>query len=262
MTDIAVLKETPWETRNLGIPSYAVRPDFFDAPDFAGLGAEMGALATAHGRFFVSARLGKQRLALVPELQTLGFYLVECSVSPVMVLGKNPVLLRFEREPEAFVPARYSLQELEFTTPAEKAGSWTEVLEPLAAGSFSDDRFHHDHRCPAELADRRFAYWIADLLADPAAVFHLLRLRGELVGFCARKGDHPVVAGFGRSRTTSGLGEYFWLSICRAAKAEGLPSLRTQVSCNNLPSLNLCARIGFRFTDTAYTFHLWRDRNA
>ena len=258
MTDTRLLKETPWETRNLGFPSYALRPEFFDAPDFPGLEGEMRSLIAARGRLFVSARLGKQHLAQVPELQALGFYLVECSVSPVMVLGKNPVLLRFEREPEAFIPGRYSPGELEFTTPAEKSGTWTGALAPLAAGSFSDDRFHLDHRCPPELADRRFAYWIADLLGDPAAVFHLLRLRGELIGFCARKGDHPVVAGFGRGRTTSGLGEYFWLSICRAAKTEGLPSLRTQVSCNNLPSLNLCARIGFRFTDTAYTFHLWR----
>lgn len=257
MPDTVILKETPWETRNLGVPSYALATGFFDAPDFAALERDMRALAAAHGRLFVAARMGKEGLPRVPELQRLGFYVVECTVSPTMVLGRNRVLRAFERDPSGFLPRRYPIEELEFRTLAAVPPGQASTIQAMAHDAFQDDRFHCDHQCPPAIADRRFAYWMDDLMRDPQVRFDLLLLRGAPIAFFARKGSHQIVSGFSRERASSGLGEFFWLSTCKAVKDEGHAAVHSLISCNNLQSLNLCARCGYRFKDVGYTFHYW-----
>jgi len=262
MHPLATLRETPWETRNLGTPSYALANGFPGAPDFSALEREMRELVARHGRLFVVARLPKARLGLIPRLQQLGFYLVECTLVPTMALHKNPVLLDFERDPAAFIPDRYRRDDLEFTTLSTVTPEWTETLTAMARAAFSGDRFHVDHRCPPEIADRRFAFWMDDLMADEEVKFDILRLKGKPIAFFARKADHQIVSGFAPDRAASGLGEFFWLSTCVAVKAEGHASVHSLISCNNLPSVNLCARCGYRFKETGYTFHFWENPPA
>lgn len=257
MSALRCLRETPWETRNLGVTSYAVADAFWEAPDFAALDGEMTALAERHGTLFVSARMGRDGLPLAPGLQSVGFYVVESTVAPVMALNRNPILAEFERDPAAFLPRRYRPEEVRFRAAVERGPGLSETLAAMARSSFSEDRFHRDHRCPAGAADRRFALWMGDLLADPSVAFDLLELREKPVAFFARKGNYLIVSGFAQGATRSGLGEFFWLSVCSAVKAAGHPGAHSLVSCNNLPSLNLCARCGFRFQDTGYTFHCW-----
>jgi len=257
MPDTVVLKETPWETRNLGVPSYAVAASFFDTPDFAGLERELGRLAAEHGRLFVMARLGRSGLSLVPRLQRLGFYVVECTVSPTMALGRNRVLRAFERDPSGFLPSRYRPEEVEFRTLAAVLPGEATMIKAMAHDAFQDDRFHCDHQCPRAIADRRFAYWMDDLTRDPEVRFDLLLLRETPIAFFARKGSHQIVSGFAPGRASSGLGEYFWLATCKAVKGEGHAAVHSLISCNNLQSLNLCARCGYRFKDVGYTFHYW-----
>jgi hypothetical protein len=259
MTDTAILKETPWETRNIGVPSYAVAPGFFEAPDFTGLERELRALAAKHGRLFVAARLGKGGLPQVPRLQSLGFYVVECTVSPTMVLSRNPVLRAFERDPSDFLPRRYRIEELEFRTLVAVEPDHVALIKTMARDAFEDDRFHCDYQCPREIGDRRFAFWMDDLARDPEVRFDLLILRGTPIAFFARKHGHQIVSGFARERASSGLGEFFWLSTCKAVKDEGYAAVHSLISCNNLQSLNLCARCGYRFKDTGYTFHYWMN---
>jgi len=262
MHTLATLRETPWETRNLGVPSYALADAFRDSPDFAALEREMHGLAARQGRLFVAARLPKERLALIPRLQQIGFYLVECTLVPTMALHKNPVLLEFERDSAPFVPGRYRRGDLEFTTLSATTPEWARILTALARSAFSGDRFHVDHRCPTEIADRRFAYWMDDLMADPGVKFDVLQLKGKPIAFFARKGNHQIVSGFSPDRAASGLGEFFWLSTCAAVKAEGHAFVHSLISCNNLPSVNLCARCGYRFKETGYTFHFWENPPA
>jgi hypothetical protein len=262
MTATAILEETPWEVRNLGVPSYLVSAGFFAAPDFAGLERELRTQAAAHGRLFVAARLGKNGLPHVPRLQAIGFYVVECTVSPTMVLGRNPVLRAFERDPASFLPRRYRIEELEFRTLAAVPPDQGPLIKAMAHDAFLDDRFHCDHQCSRKIADRRFAFWMDDLMRDPEARFDLLILRGIPIAFFARKRAHQIVSGFARERASSGLGEFFWLSTCKAMKDEGYTAVHSLISCNNLQSLNLCARCGYRFKDTGYTFHCWVDAPA
>ena len=257
MAATAILEETPWEVRNLEVPSYMVSARFFAAPDFAGLERELRSQTAAHGRFFVAARLGKNALLHVPRLQALGFYVVECTVSPTMALARNPVLRAFERDPASFLPRRYRIEELEFRTLPAVPPDQVPLIKGMAHDAFLDDRFHCDHQCTRAIADRRFSLWMDDLMRDPAVRFDLLILRGTPIAFFARKRDHQIVSGFARERASSGLGEFFWLSTCKAVKEEGHAAVHSLISCNNLQSLNLCARCGYRFKDTGYTFHCW-----
>jgi RimJ/RimL family protein N-acetyltransferase len=174
-----------------------------------------------------------------------------------MVLDRNPLLREFEADPSAFLPRRYRPEDIEFLTLTSIPPELAPQIRNMAHDSFQDDRFHWDHQCPAEIADRRFVFWMEDLMADPGVKFDLLYLRGEPIAFFARKGNHQIVSGFARERANSGLGEFFWLSTNRAVKNEGHKSVHSLVSANNLPSLNLCARCGYRFKDTGYTFHYW-----
>lgn len=256
---LACLRETPWETRNLGRAAFAVTDAFWKTPDFAALGAELAALRESRGPLFAFARFGREHLSLVPDVQALGFYVVECTVNPVMMLHKNPVLADFEAHPEPFIPRRYARDELALRTLAAVTPEWARVLEAMAKESFSDDRFHRDHRCPPGIADRRFGYWMGDLLRDASITFEVLSLKGVPVSFVAHRQNYMIIAGFDARHVHSGLGEYFWLATCSAARRAGHNLVHTLVSANNLPSLNLCARCGFRFKDTAYSFHLWRD---
>jgi hypothetical protein len=257
MSSLVTLRETPWETRNLGVPSYALVQDFWVAPDFDLLASELRALFAGHGRLFAAARLPKERLPMIPALQVLGFYVVECSLAPTMALAKNPVLRDFERDPAAFVPVRFAREDLEFSAGTVMNPQLAETLKAMAQSAFSGDRFHVDHQCPPAIADRRFAFWMDDLLADPGVRFDVLRLKGEAIAFFASKGNHQIVSGFSPERAASGLGEFFWLSVCAAAKAEGQTFVHSLISCNNLPSVNLCARCGYRFKETGYTLHRW-----
>jgi hypothetical protein len=257
MPALASLRETPWETRNLGVPSYAVADRFFEAPDFSGLAREMRELAAHHGRLFVAARLSSGHLASVPELQQLRFYMVECTLAPTMALHKNPVLLEFERNPSSFIPRRYQRDDLVFLTLSSPSPDWAQTLTAMAQSAFSGDRFHIDHQCPPAIADRRFAYWIGDLIADSKVRFDILQLKGKPIAFFARKENHQIVSGFAADRAMSGLGEFFWLSTCAAVKTEGYTFVHSLISCNNLPTVNLGARCGYRFRETGYTFHFW-----
>jgi ribosomal protein S18 acetylase RimI-like enzyme len=252
-----ILVETPWETRNLERPSFEVAQEQLAAADFDALAWALGMAARKHGRMFVHARLPMRWIDRMSLLQRLGFYVVECSLRPRLKLAGNTRLAQFLREPDAFVPRRFRRRRLALTQLKPNAPD-TALVRSLAAVSFQADRFHLDFRCPTVLASRRFRLWIDDLLADTAVRLHLLHLDDQPIGFFAHRRDHLVLSGFIPSYAGAGLGEYFWWAICAKVQADGFGAAHSCVSCNNLPSLNLFTRMGFRFGGTAYSLHLWR----
>ncbi|HEX6828341.1 MAG TPA: hypothetical protein VF104_05125, partial [Burkholderiales bacterium] len=127
----ACLRETAWETRNLGRASFAVTESFWEAPDFPALDAELSVLRETRGPLFAYARLGRERLPRVPQLQALGFYVVECTVNPVMMLHRNPVLADFEADPAPFIPRRYRGEDLKFETLEAVTPEWARSLESM-----------------------------------------------------------------------------------------------------------------------------------
>lgn len=249
--------ETPWETRNLGIPSFTIDEKFYLRTELASLKAGLDALARQHKKFFVYTRIAKQNLPVTPILNQCGFYLVECTLTPFSRLAHSSVLDRFAESKTVFIPARYRDENVTYSQLHRGRDFPQEELCAIAAESFSADRFHVDHSCPKEVADRRFVHWVHDLIADPNVVFDGLRLNGGLIAFMARKKDYLILTGFAKRYINAGLGEFFWLSTCQTLKNENYQMVETLISANNLPTVNLYTRLGFKFKNTQYSFHLW-----
>lgn len=252
--------ETPWETRNLGIPSYSIEQEFYTSPDFDALKRTIERLHRAHTSFFISTRIEKSSLVYAAELERLGFYLIECVVTPFMRLQRNEILTKFHKHPMEVVPRKYRVKDLEFVIVDRQKHFPADRLRTIARESFSDDRFHLDYQCPKSIADRRFSYWVDDLLSDQHVMIGVLTLEGDSIGFMAFKENCLILAGFAKRYIKSGLGDFLWLSTCQVLQERGYHLVETHISINNLPVLNLYARLGFKFKETQYSFHFWSQK--
>jgi ribosomal protein S18 acetylase RimI-like enzyme len=262
MRENGCLSEIPWETRNLGIRSFAIDACFINNPDSGLLHETISRKIDEHGDIFIQARTGKAGMLVAPILQRADFYFVETALVPYTVIRKNDALHRFLADKGAFVPARYDLHALEVFQVEKNDDAFYEAIREIAGESFTDDRFHLDLNCSKEIADRRYSYWVEDLLRDAAVDFDILRFSEETIAFMARKENNLLLAGFSRKYANSGLGDFFWLSVLEQMMREGTTQVQTMISTNNIPVLNLYARIGFKFKDPSVTFHYWGGRSG
>jgi GNAT superfamily N-acetyltransferase len=259
MSENDCLVYVPWETRNLGIQSFALSEYFIENPDEELLRDTLQKKKQEYGSIFVQVRLGKQYLPIAPIIERNGFYFVESTLVPYTSLKKNSRFVEFIRDRRPFVPSRYDAADLVFVLLDKRSKDDCRKIREIAAESFSDDRFHIDAKCSKEVADRRFVYWVDDLLGDDAVIFNVLEHRGDATGFMARRGDNLILAGFAPQYINSGLGEYLWFAVLQDMQEQGIVQVRTLISSNNTAVLNLYVRMGFKFKDPAATFHYWSD---
>lgn len=252
----AYLEPLPWETRNLGVEAFAVGAAFFSQPDERLLQKSLADLRDAHGGFFVQARF-KTDSKTAQVLEASGFYFVEATLSPSVALSKYAALERFEADPSAVLPERCKTTALEVVAVSLSDGPTVAAIGKIASESFVDDRFHVDHNCDPETANRRYALWVDDLVRDASVRFHVLRVREQPIAFMASKAGDLLLAGFARQDANRGLGEFLWLRVLQDLRREGVSRVRTVISVNNTSALNLYARLGFKFRDPRSTFHLW-----
>lgn len=257
MPDRSCLKSIPWETRNLGVQSFAVEEVFLANPEEETLKEDLLSAEAQYGRIFVQSRVGKDVFTALPVLQRAGFYFAETTLVPFSVFRKNDALNRFMAAKASFVPARYSLDDLKLTIMDRRDSAQYATVKAIAAESFSDDRIHLDANCPKDIADQRFCYWVDDLLADEAVVFYLLEHLGACTGFMACKGEDLILAGFAQRYIKSGLGDFLWLSVLEDMYKQGITQTHSCISANNTPVLNLYVRLGFKFKDPSVTLHYW-----
>jgi ribosomal protein S18 acetylase RimI-like enzyme len=257
MSENYPLVAVPWETRNLGTQSFALTEPFLDDPNKKILREALQEKIEEYGRIFVQARLGKQHLSVAPIIERSGFYFVESTLVPYSHLKKNQRLADFVNDRRAFVPQRFAPDKLDFSLLDKGNQEYQQRVRDIAAESFTDDRFHIDLNCRNELADRRYVFWVDDLFADDSTLFYTLDYGSETIGFMICRGENLLLAGFARSYVNSGLGEYLWLAVLQDMQERGIVQVRTLISSNNTPVLNLYVRMGFKFKDPAATFHYW-----
>ena len=253
-----LLTHLDYETRNLGMSSYALAAKFLDNPDLERLVSALAERTVHSDRLFIQARVVTEQFFALPAIETSGFSFVETTLDPYTVLGKNPVLQIFRANPGSFVPRRFNLGAFGFTNLDKSDQTACESIKSIAAESFIKDRFHVDPRCPNHLADARFVYWVEDLLSGDT-LFQLLLYEDCIIGFMARNREHLILAGFSRKYSASGLGDYLWLSVLDNMVSDGLAQAHTRISVNNIPVLNLYVRLGFKFRDPAAMFHYWHN---
>lgn len=255
VTDFLV--DIPWETRNLGVQSFALAENFLDSPDEKTLRRDVSSKVKEFEKIFVQARIGKADFNIGRILENLGFYFVEATLTPYTVFKKNSALQRFVSNKEEFTPPRYNLSDLNVTILNKNDKVLCQAIREIANSSFPNDRFHLDPNCSNDIAGRRVSYWIDDLLNDDAVTFNILELHDKVIAFMARKENNLILAGFAKQYINSGLGDFFWLSVIENMMEQDLNQANTMISANNTPVLNLYCRIGFKFKDPAVTFHYW-----
>lgn len=252
------LTELEYETRNLGIPCYALTSNFLDNANQELLACLLAEKMEQSDKFFVQARVVPEQFSSLTIIEPSGFSFVETTLDPYTFLGKNSALQNFQENPSSFVPKRFNPSNLGFMRMDKNDQSACESVIRIAAESFIKDRFHVDPHCPDQLADKRFVFWVEDLLKGDTQ-FELLLYNGEVIGFMARKHQHLVLAGFSRTYSSSGFGDFLWLSVLSHMVSEGLAQAHTRISANNIPVLNLYVRLGFKFREPAAMFHYWHS---
>lgn len=253
-----VLIDILWESRNLGMKSFSVADAFMKSPDKTVLEMEVAEKVGRFGRIFIQSRVAKSEIRAAHILEKAGFYFVESTLIPFTVFEKNTALQRFIKDRGDFVPERYSPDDLRLINDVDKRDdAIRDTVKEIARESFSDDRFHIDPNCGKEVADRRMAFWVDDLFNDSESVIRLLEYQGRPVAFGARNATSLILGGFSRRFTKSGLGDYLMLSRLEEMAKKGLDHAHTLISANNIPMLNLCSRLGFKFKDPSATFHFW-----
>jgi ribosomal protein S18 acetylase RimI-like enzyme len=256
MSDSQCLDPVPWETRNLGLAAFAIGADFFREPDERMLKRCLEAAQRAHGDVFVQARC-KPDTNTSQILEASGFYFVEATVCPRVVFAKYAVLDRFVADPRRVLPARYKAADVDVVLVTAAHRDMVAAIRMVAGEAFTDDRFHVDHNCDAETANRRYRFWVDDLFGDPAVRFRVLTLQRQPVAFMASRRSDLVLAGFAPTYASSGLGEFFWLRVLEELRRDGVKSVSSLISLNNISALNLYARLRFKFREPRTTFHFW-----
>lgn len=260
MSDYGCLKNIPWETRNLGRPSFAVEEEKLSKLTDTFLASSLATIEKQFGKIFVQARVDKLNFSVLPIIQRNKFYFIETVLVPYIVFRKNPVFEKFCENKEEFIPSRMKSGQLSFVQLDKDNPIFVETVKSIAAESFSDDRFHLDPYCTEAMANQRFSYWVDDLLGNDSVIFDLLMNGDVCTGFMARKENNLILAGFAKKYIGSGLGDFLWLSSLYQIYSMGFANCHTLISSNNTAVLNLYGRLGFKFKDPAVTFHYWSEK--
>lgn len=221
---LAGIRETPWDERAFGIPTYEILELTRE---------RLEAVSNWRGHFTVKVdpRADKKLL------QEYGFYYCDTLLVPAATR-------------EQFVPHERSGVALAEDVPLED-------LLAIADGAFVYGRFHRDFRLPRIWAERRYARWLSDLYRR-GNVWGLL-YEGELVGFFAREGDNIVLHAVHPAFRGRGLAKYLWSRAIQRMFGEGWEEVRSSISAANLPVLNLYASLGFRFRQALDVYHKYQE---
>ena len=247
----------PWETRNLNLQSFEITDSFIRNPNEATLEKALREKISEHGQIFIQVRVSKDDSRIIPLLEQKGFYFVETVLVPYTKLKTNTVLGRFVANKSEFLPAQYSLDGCKVAVINREDSSLCQRIRDIAVESFVDDRFHCDPRCDKTIANKRFSYWVDDLLADTNITFYVITCYDEPAGFMTRKTNELVLGGLSRQYVGKGIAKFLWLSVLKDMLDEGHSAVHTLIAVNNIPVLNLYVGLGFKFKDPAATFHYW-----
>ena len=239
MLSVRQLVELPWETRNLGIPSFELT-----LPDSEGeLNEILSKILLNQASCFIQAKIDRTKIPFSMLLERNGFYFVETALSLNTVFSKNASLAGFMENSKAFLPVRFDPDRFELLSADKTSPIVRNDIRKIANESFVDDRFHVDPNCSKELADGRYVNWVGDMLVDDRCKFDLLTYEGVPIAFMGRRHESLLLAGFVRKYAQSGLGEFFWLSVLKRMVEEGFDKAVTTISANNMPTLNLHSRL-------------------
>jgi GNAT superfamily N-acetyltransferase len=236
--------EAPWDTAVFGAPALQItRIQVRHEGAARGLIARFEAAREAASSPFVTCRLPHDCLRESMLLEERGFRFVEMLFQPAF---------RDLQEAALPDPGGLSVHVAEEADFAWAAG--------IAGQAFRHERFHADPRLPRGLGDRRYQNWVRNTAGHPAQRLLIIRDRLDPVAFfiVEQQGDGTCfwhLTAVAPDRQGRGYGSRVWAAMLRQARDSGATSVRTSITARNGPVLNLYARLHFRFSPPAMSFH-------
>jgi GNAT superfamily N-acetyltransferase len=202
-------------------------------------------LAQVSGKraWMLDVKVGVRRVAEVAALTERGFRVIDTNV-------------QLTRRPGASVPGAASCR---FAIATDEA-----AVRGVAAGSFSQTRFHLDPRIPKASADRIKEEWAGNFFSGSRGEWMVVAEDGGVVaGFAQilRDASGSLVIdliGVQPSSRGKGLGRSMIAFASQACLGRAAPMIvGTQIG--NTGSQRLYENLGFRVTDASYVLHLHRE---
>ncbi len=221
MSTRTLIKETPWDTVALGMPTWELSEYSEEA---------LGQIGHVSGHYTVRV----DPLANKQLLAQYGFYYCDTLIEPLV----NAARLRAVDHPDA------SISEYPDAT----------LALAINHGAYIHGRFHRDFHLPKSGADLRYDKWLQQLL-DANQVFGL-NWQGQTAGFIGHKGGCLVLHALATQQRGKGRAKFWWSAVCKNLFASGHSEVSSSISASNLAVLNLYASLGFTFNHAHDIYHL------
>ncbi len=239
-TDEMIIKETPWETRNLGVQTSV--EFYFEVTDVT---ISETVLKNTIYRYQV-AHVPVGRVDLVNELLDNGFSFSETKIELSADLKALSLPNRFARFSEKLSYHAADEQEI------------TRIFKSMKEGVFATDKVALDPYYDACKAGERYVYWTQDEINSGSTWAYIVTNDGLDLGFFVLKrvtdriGDSFLAGLFDKERD-SGLGFSVLYFPMLEAKNNGIKKMVTGVSSNNPDSLKMHLALGYEIKNMVYT---------
>lgn len=235
-------KLTPWETRNLGVPSSI---EFYAEPQDCGRDITE-ILENSHEVYQVMhVPCGNTDVLLAA--QKCGFRLMEMNIH----LGRD-------LKAEVILPNFYKRFESALECSLADRTEMDQILSMIRTGKmFMTDKIARDPEFSPEQAGNRYALWSADVLEQGAKLF-CVKYKKSIIGFniiCFEE-DGKVAIGFLGGVLPeirySGLGFAVIYLLTKCAQEMGCKKINSGISSNNIAVLKLYELFGYSVQDMNY----------
>jgi len=220
MSQVPLIKATPWDTVVFGIPTSELL-------EYSEAAIQKAAQTPGHYTVKV-APLEDKRL-----LHEYGFYYCDTLIEPHC----NTAQLRTVQHSEATVSKELNARQ---------------ALE-LCHGAFAYGRFHRDFKLNQAAANLRYDIWLKQLLE--AQQVYGLYWQGALAGFIGYSGNSLVLHAVAEKYRGKGLSKYWWSAVCGELLAMGCDEVKSSISVTNCAVLNLYSSMGFSFSCPQDIYH-------
>ena len=255
-----------WESRHFGIEMSAI-PYLFAEGEGKARGeiqeALLGAtVAGARDREIdhLAAKVDLEDLTGLAAAERQGFHLVDTLATYVDIAAKTPAV-RPKPHP-IFELATYEKEQFPQLAPEEM-----KPLENFMREAYRVDRFHMDHRLPAERSHEVYVEWFRNILSGEwADLIHVARVDGKVVGFLGLQYFRELEERYGVKVPGHGLSAVLPLVRGGYSAVVGLALANTphdfgefDTQIQNFLVINIWIKHGLAFLRGRYTLHRWLD---
>lgn len=236
-----VIKETPWEKRNLGVESSVEY--YLEESDSA---SEIDTVTSDSTHEYQVAHVPVGKVEIIKSLLDSGFMFSETKFELIADLKELGLPKLFERFSDGMG-----------YRPASKEDS-DRIYETMLKGVFSTDKVALDPHFDARVAGRRYVFWTEDEVQAGRCYLFVVSQSGNDIGFFVLKKSNErlgdsFLAGLFDKEKYSGLGFSVLYYPMVEARRMGLKKMITGVSSNNPDSVKMHLALGYKIKNMDYT---------